>query len=94
MQLTLKVTTDQTTYEVKTNLYVIIAWERKFKQKASNLSTGVGMEDLAFMAFEACKISSIPTPAIFDDYVKKLVAIEVVTDETTNPTNEAPTHAL
>ena len=94
MQLTLKVTTDQTTYEVKTNLYVIIAWERKFKQKASNLSTGVGMEDLAFMAFEACKISSIPTPAIFDDYVKKLVAIEVVTDETTNPTDEAPTHAL
>jgi hypothetical protein len=34
MQLTLKVTTDQTTYEVTTNLYVIIAWERKFKQKA------------------------------------------------------------
>jgi hypothetical protein len=94
MQLTLKVTTDQTTYEVKTNLYVIIAWERKFKQKASNLSTGVGMEDLAFMAFEACKISSIPTPAIFDDYVKKLVAIEVVTDEPTNPTIEAPTHDL
>ena len=94
MQLTLKVTTDQTTYEVKTNLYVIIAWERKFKQKASNLSTGVGMEDLAFMAFEACKISSIPTPAIFDDYVKKLVNIEVVTDEPTNPTSEAPTHAL
>ena len=94
MQLTLKVTTDQTTYEVKTNLYVIIAWERKFKQKASNLASGVGMEDLAFMAFEACKISSIPTPAIFDDYVKKLVAIEVVTDETTNPTIEAPTPDL
>ena len=92
MQLTLKVTTDQTTYEVKTNLYVIIAWERKFKQKASNLSTGVGLEDLAFMAFESCKISSIPVPAIFDDYVKKLVAIEVVSDEPTNPTDEAPTH--
>ena len=50
------------------------------------------MEDLAFMAFESCKISGISTPAIFDDYVKKLVAIEVVTDETTNPTEEAPTH--
>jgi hypothetical protein len=94
MQLTLKVTTNETTYEVTTNLYVIIAWERKFKQKASNLATGVGMEDLAFMAFESCKISGISTPAIFDDYVKKLVAIEVVTDETTNPTDEAPTHDL
>jgi hypothetical protein len=92
MQLTLKVTTDQTTYEVKTNLYVIIAWERKFKQKASNLSTGVGMEDLAFMAFESCKIHGISVPAIFDDYVKRLVAIEVISDDETNPTEEAPTH--
>ena len=94
MQLTLKVTTDNDSYEVKTNLYVIIAWERKFKQKASNLATGVGMEDLAFMAFESCKISGITTPAIFDDYVKKLVAIDVVSDDETNPTEEAPTHAL
>jgi hypothetical protein len=94
MQLTLKVTTDQTTYEVKTNLYVIIAWERKFKQKASNLATGVGLEDLAFMAFESCKVHGISVPAIFDDYVKKLVAIEVVSDEPTNPTVEAPIHDL
>ena len=92
MQLTLKVTTDQTTYEVKTNLYVIIAWERKFKQKASNLATGVGLEDLAFMAFESCKLHGITTPAVFDDYGKKLVAIEVVSDEPTNPTEEAPIH--
>ena len=94
MQLTLKVTTDQTTYEVKTNLYVIIAWERKFKQKASNLATGVGLEDLAFMAFESCKVHGISVPAIFDDYVKKLVAIEVVSDEPTNPIDEAPTPVL
>ena len=92
MQLTLKVTTDQTTYEVTTNLYVIIAWERKFKQKASNLATGVGLEDLAFMAFESCKVHGITVPAIFDDYVKKLVAIEVISDEPTNPIEEAPTH--
>jgi hypothetical protein len=92
MQLTLKVTTDETTYEVTTNLYVIISWERKFKQKASNLASGVGMEDLAFMAFESCKISGITTPAIFEDYVKKLVAIEVISDEPTNPTEEAPSH--
>jgi hypothetical protein len=94
MQLTLKVTTDNDSYEVKTNLYVIIAWERKFKQKASNLATGVGMEDLAFMAFESCKISGITTPAIFEDYCKRLVAIEVISDEPTNPTEEAPTHDL
>jgi hypothetical protein len=44
------------------------------------------------MAFESCKLNSIPVPAVFDDYVKKLVAIEVVSDEPTNPTVEAPTH--
>jgi hypothetical protein len=44
------------------------------------------------MAFESCKLNGITVPAIFDDYVKKLVAIEVVTDEATNPTEEAPTH--
>jgi hypothetical protein len=46
------------------------------------------------MAFESCKVNGIAVPAIFDDYVKRLVAIEVVTDEPTNPTNEAPTHDL
>jgi hypothetical protein len=43
------------------------------------------------MAFEACKVSGIQVPAVFDDYVKRLVNIEVVTDEATNPTEEAPT---
>ena len=92
MQLTLKVTTNETTYEVRTNLYVIIAWERKFKQKASNLASGIGMEDLAFMAFESCKVHGITTPAIFEDYLKKLVDISVLEDEPTNPTEGAPSH--
>ena len=35
MKLTLKVITADETYEVVTNLAVIIAWERKFKAKAS-----------------------------------------------------------
>ena len=92
MQLTLKVTTNETTYEVRTNLYVIIAWERKFKQKASNLASGIGMEDLAFMAFESCKVHGITTPAIFEDYLKKLVDISVLEDEPTNPIEGAPSH--
>ena len=92
MQLTLKVTTNETTYEVTTNLYVIIAWERKFKQKASNLATGVGMEDLAFMAFESCKISGISgLPVALDDFIKRLVTLEVVDNDPANPTQAEPT---
>jgi hypothetical protein len=30
-------------------------------------------------------------PAVFDDYVKRLVNIEVVSDDETNPTEEALT---
>jgi len=56
MKLTLSVRlTDGETYQVITNLFVIISWERKFKRRASDLSNGIGMEDLAFMAYEASK---------------------------------------
>ena len=37
-------------YDVTTNLFVIVAWERKFKRQASNLANGIGAEDLAFFA--------------------------------------------
>jgi hypothetical protein len=43
------------------------------------------------MAFEACKVHGITVPAVFDDYVKRLVNIEVVSDDETNPTEGAPT---
>lgn len=92
MKLTLKVTTQDETYEVVTNLGVIIAWERKFKSKASALAQNIGMEDLAFMAWECAKQSSIMVPLMFDDYVKKLESIEVVSDEPANPTDGEPTH--
>ena len=86
MQLNLHVTTnDGQDYTVTTNLYVVVAWERKYKRKASDLASGIGVEDLAFMAFESCKQSGITVPAVFDDYVKKLAAIEVVGEEPENP---------
>lgn len=87
MQLQLHVTTnDGDDYIVTTNLFVIVAWERKFKRKASELVAGIGVEDLVYMAYESCKQSNVPVPAVFDDYVKKLAAIEVVGQETENPT--------
>jgi hypothetical protein len=60
MKLDLKVTTAETSYVVSTNLFVIVAWERKYKRKASDLASGIGVEDLAFMAFESCKVSCRP----------------------------------
>jgi len=86
MKLTLKVETTETTYEVTTNLYVIVMWERKYKRKASEMATGIGVEDLAFMAYEASKLNKIVVPAEFDTFVKNLISIDVLNTEAPNPT--------
>ena len=90
MKLTLSVRlTDGETYRVITNLCVIISWERNFKRRASDLSNGIGMEDLAFMAYEASKQQGHPVPVSFDEFVKKLEDLEVVETESAVPTQEA-----
>lgn len=81
MELTLAVQTTDGDYTVTTNLGVIIAWERKFKRKVSQLGDGIGMEDLAFMAFECAKQNGIVVPIVFDDYIKTLKNIDVLDDE-------------
>ncbi|MCX6609212.1 MAG: hypothetical protein NTV52_37240 [Acidobacteria bacterium] len=90
MKLTLRVKlTDGETYEVQTNLFVIIAWERKMKRRASDLSNGIGMEDLAFMAYEASRTQGHAVPISFDEFIKKLEDLEVVETESSVPTQEA-----
>jgi hypothetical protein len=92
MKITLAVEQiDGLTYEVTTNLFSIVALERKFKIRASDLASGVAMEHLAFLAFEGAKQNGIVCPAVFDDYIKKLVSVEVVNEDAANPTQEALT---
>ena len=91
MQLNIQVTTADDQYQVDTNLFTIVAWERKFKTKASNLAQGIGMEDLAYLAYESSKQHGHVVPAVFDDFVKKVVKLEVIGDNDERPTNEAPT---
>lgn len=85
MKLELAVVTNNGDYKVTTNLLTVIAWERRFKAKASSLAAGVGAEDLAFLAFEASKQAGIETPIVFDDFLKTLVNVEVVEDEPITP---------
>ena len=76
--------------EVTTNLANVVAWERRFKRKASDMATGAGVEDLLFLAFEASKTAKVVVPAAFDDFLASLESIEVVSEETENPTPAAP----
>ena len=90
MQLTLKLDIGDGPYEVTTNLWCAVQWERKYKRKMSDLAQGIGAEDLAYLAFEASKLHGVMVPVVFDDFIKKLAAMpEVVEQEDPNPTEEA-----
>ena len=71
-------------YECETNLFVVVAWERKFKRQASSLANGIGAEDLAFFAFESARAAGITTPLAFDEFIKKTKS----TDTTRSPTRK------
>ena len=90
MQLTLKLDIGDGPYEVTTNLWCAVQWERKYKRKMSDLAQGIGAEDLAYLAFEASKLHGVMVPVVFDDFIKKLTAMpEVVEQEDPNPTEGA-----
>lgn len=92
MKITLDITqTDGQKYRVKTNLFTVVAMERKFKIKASDLAQGIALEQLAFLAFESCKQQDIVVPIVFDDYLKLIDIIDVVSEEPANPSKEAAT---
>ena len=91
MKLTLRVDQGDGPIEVSTNLYTIVAWERRFKTKASNIANGIGMEDLAFMAHTALQQNGIVVPVVLDDFIKKLLLLEVVDTEADIPFGEATT---
>ena len=88
MKVTLQVTeNDGKTYAVTTSLPVIIAWERKFKRKASELASGqIGIEDMVFWAYEAAKRSGIPVPLSLDGYIDKVESVDVVDSDPSGPT--------
>lgn len=90
MKITLAVDTGEGPVQVTTNFMNVIEWERKYKRRAGDLAQGIGAEDLAFLAWQASKSAGITIPLVFDDYAKRIVSLEVVTEDDTNPTPEAP----
>ena len=94
MKLTLRVDQGDGPMEVTTNLFTIVAWERRFKTKASNIANGIGLEDLAFLAHTALQQIGVVVPIVLDDFIKKVTLLEVVEDVPENPTVRATTDTL
>jgi hypothetical protein len=86
MKLSIKINTGGDDYIVETNLYHIIQLERKYKVKASDLANGISIEQLGFLAHEAAKTGNFAPPLQLDDFLKKLVTLDVLENEAANPT--------
>ena len=88
MRLELKATIAGEDHLVTTSLKDVIEWERRYKKQASQLANGVGMEDLAFLAWSAGKREKIAafTTGTLDTFVDKLEALEVVNATPAHPT--------
>lgn len=86
--LSIKITPiDGEPWTVRTNLFVMVATERKFKIRSSDFANGIGLEHLAFMAYEASKQVGVAVPPVFDDFVKRIAEVEIVDGDDTDPTN-------
>ena len=94
MQVTIKYKRKGEEFIVVTTLAVIVAWERKFKRKASDMGTGFGIEDVAFLAYEASKLQKVVVPAVFDQFINELEHVEIVTEEQIHPSPAAPSEEL
>ena len=86
MQLSIKINTGDEDYIVQTNLFHIVQLERKYKIKASDLASGISIEQLGYLAHEAAKTGGFAPPLQLDDFLKKLVTLDVVESVSTNPT--------
>lgn len=87
MQITMAVTMqDGSQFEVATNLFTLVAWERKYKRKASDMANGIGVEDMLFLAHTAAKDSGVTVPLMLDDFIKKCASIDIVGQDEENPT--------
>jgi hypothetical protein len=94
MQLTIRVDQGDGPTDVKTNLFTIVAWERKYKRKASDMGNGIGIEDLAYLAHQACQQNNVVVPIVLDDFIKSLILLEVVSDEPDRPILPVPTDTV
>jgi|688.fasta_scaffold13104_7 hypothetical protein len=86
MELRLRVETLSDSYEVTTTPWVIMLWERKYKTKASKIQTdGLGLEDLAYIAYEAGKMSGNVSGKTFDQFAQEIKNLDVLEGDTADP---------
>lgn len=85
LEMTIEIQLENETYTARTNGWTVIQWERKTKQKYSQVAQeGLGFEDLYLLAHIALKDSGTVVPD-FDRFCKQVKNINVEIDDS-NPT--------
>ena len=86
----IRVVVDDGEFVVTTNGWVWQMWEQHFSTKLSRLSDGVGITDLAFLAYQSAKAAGRDIPEKFDVWRRKIVDLELVNQDAERPTNAVP----
>jgi len=78
MKLQLKIkTVNNEAFDVTCGIPEFIAWERYSKRKTSDLSNGIGIEDMAYLAYNALKRTGEKVKP-FDGWINDIEEIEAV----------------
>lgn len=89
MRAGIKITFDDNrTTETVAMVADFIAWERKFKRKASDLANGIGLEDLAFLAWVSLSRRG-EASGEFDTFVQSVAEIEAMDTPAPKATRKA-----
>jgi hypothetical protein len=89
MELTITVDWGEGPHTVRTTPGAIIEWERKTKQKLTNIErVGLGLEDVAFLAHASLRRSGTVVPD-FNKFCDALIDITMGDDEPSAPFQEA-----
>lgn len=76
-------------FTVTTTAWAWQQWEEHFNTKLSRLSDGVGVRDLAFLAYQAARGGPNAPADKFDQWRRRIIDVEIINQETENPTPAA-----
>lgn len=86
MKIQLKIImVDNEVLDIRCGIADFIAWERHSKSKTSELANGIGIEDMAFLAYNSLKRKGEKIKP-FDSWINEIEEIEAV-EESPKATN-------
>jgi hypothetical protein len=91
MQLNLEVDQGDGPQRITTTLWAMVQWERKFNVKASQMADRLGIEDIAYLAWQTLISNKKPVASEFDAFLQKNPEIRVIGAGDDPPTLGAPT---